>query len=228
MRITLIRPMAVAALVGGLALGMAPGASAEVSVPSGVSSALTTFSTDPKGAMTAWVDWAQDQSMTSSSVAAEGRVNCRIDSAGVSRCVSFEPNASGKGWKRAGVTYTLANDKTQVFRSQGKWVKNNYGADQNPFTNTDRFYSYDYWLPWLTKGVTYDTFVDSDGWLSVQEQNPKVGDDQYPVTMVKVSPDGLQAKFLQQDQDGKVGITESITLKDVPTIQVPNAVKQRL
>jgi hypothetical protein len=228
MRISMMKPVIAAAVAGGLALGVAPAAVADVSVPTEVSSALATFSTDPKGAMSTWVDWAQDQPMKTASSSVEARVNCRIDAAGVSRCTSFDPNPSGKGWKRAGVTYTLANDTTQIFKFKGKWVKNNFGADQNPFTNTERFYSYDYWLPWLTQGVTYDTFVDSNGWLSVQEQNPKVGDDQLPVTMVKVSPDGLQATFLQQYQDGKVAITQNITLTDVPAIQVPNAVKQRL
>lgn len=228
MRVGLIRSVMAATLAGGLAIALAPSASAEVSPPTDVSSALATFTADPKAAMTTWVDWAQDQPMTTASTSIEARVNCRIDAAGVSRCASFDPRPSGKGWKRAGVTYTLANDKTQIFSYKGQWVRNNFGADVNPFTNTDRFYSYDYWLPWLTKGVTYDTFVDSDGWLSVQEQNPKVGDDQYPVTMVKVSPDGLQAKFLQQDQDGKVGISQTITLTDVPAIAVPDSVKQRL
>lgn len=226
MTLSLTRPLIALAVAGGLALASAPAASAEVSVPADVSTALSTFPTDPRGAMTAWVDWAQDQPMTTAYSAPGARVNCRIDSAGVTKCVTDVP--AGKGWKRYGVTYTLANDKTQVFKYKGQWVRNNDGADQNPFTNTSRFYSYDYWLPWLTTGIPIDTFVDSNGWLSVQEQNTKPGEDQYPVTMVKVSPDGLTAKFLQQDEDGKVGASQTITLTDVPPIKVPQSTKQRL
>jgi len=165
--------------------------------------------------------------MTTASSGPGARVNCNIDAAGVSKCTDFVPNPSGKNWKRYGVTYTLANDKTQVFKSKGKWVRNNFGADINPFTNTSRFYSYDYWLPWLTPSVKYSTFIDSDGWYSVQEQNPKMGDDQSPVTMVKVSPDGLTAKFLQQDQDGKIVESQTITVTDVPSINVPQSTKQQ-
>lgn len=227
MKINALRSLAAIAVAAGLALGSAPVASAAVTVPADVATALSSFPTDPKAAMTAWVSWAQTQPMTTASSSVEARVNCRIDAAGVSRCVEFVPNLPKKGWKRYGVTYTLANDTTQVFKSKGRWVKNNFGADQNPFTNTDRYYSYDYWLPWLTAGVGYDAFVDPDGWFSVQAQNPKMGDDQLPVTMVKVSPDGLTAKFLQQYQDGKIAISQTITLRDVPNINVPAAAKQR-
>lgn len=216
------------ALATAVTLAAAPVASAAVTVPPDVAASLAAFPTDPQGAMTAWVDWAQDQPMTTASRSVEARVNCRIDAAGVSRCVSYVPNLPKKGWKRNGVTYTLANGRTQVFKSKGQWVRNNDGADTNPFTNTSRFYPYNYWLPWLTPGVVYDTFVDSDGWYSVQEQNSKGGDDQYPVTMVKVAPDGLTAKFLQQYQDGRVAISETITLTDVPAINVPESTKQKL
>ena len=227
MKIPALKPLAAIALAGVMALAVAPTATAAITVPPDVATALGTFQTDPKAAMTTWVDWAQKQPMTTALTSVESRVNCSIDSAGVSKCVTSVPNPSGKGWKRYGVTYTLANDKTQIFKSKGKWVKNNFGADINPFTNTSRFYSYDYWLPWLTKDVKYETFVDSDGWLSISEMNPKNADDQYPVTMVKVSPDGLVAKFLQQYQDGKIAVSQTITLQDVPAINVPQATKQR-
>lgn len=227
MRITALRPLVTAAVTAGVLLAASSPATAAVTVPADVASALAAFPTDPKAAMTSWVTWAQSQPMTTASTAPGARVNCRIDSAGVSRCVNYSPNPSGRKWVRDGVTYTLANDRTQVFTSQGTWVKNNLGADQNPFTNTDRYYSYDYWLPWLTPGVQYDAFVDPDGWYSVQEQNPKPGDDQSPVTMVKVSPDGLTAKFLQQYQDGRIAISQTIRLRDVPSINVPAATKQR-
>lgn len=228
MKNALARALAATAVSGALVLSLAPAASAAVTLPPDVATSLATFPTDPKGAMTAWVAWAQDQPMTTASTAPGARVNCRIDSAGVSRCVNEVPAGSGKGWKRYSVTYTLANEKTQVFKYKGQWVRNNFGADQNPFTNTSRFYNYDYWLPWSTPGIPIDTFVDSDGWFSVQEQNTKPGDDQYPVTMVKVSPDGLTAKFLQQYQNGKVGVTQTIRLTDVPAINVPQSTKQRL
>lgn len=227
MKLSLTRPLIALAVAGGLALASAPTASADVSVPTSVSTALSSFPTDPQGAMTSWVTWAQVQPMRTALEGPGSRVNCTIDAAGVSKCVSFVPNAKGTGWKRDSVTYTLANDRTQIFKSKGQWVRNNVGADQNPFTNTDRFYPYDYWLPWLTAGVPIDTFVDSDGWLSVQEQNTKGGDDQLPVTMVKVSPDGLTATFLQQYQDGKVAVSQTITLTDVPAINVPQSTKQQ-
>jgi hypothetical protein len=227
MKITALRPFAAIAITGALALSFAPSATAAVTVPPNVATALATFPTDPKGAMNSWVGWAQTQPMGTSETGPGARVDCRIDSAGVSRCTSYAPNPSGKKWNREGVTYTLANDKTQVFKSKGRWVRNNFGADINPFTNTSRFYSYNYWLPWLTSGVKYDTFVDPDGWFSVQSQNPTVGDDQYPVTMVKVAPDGLTAKFLQQYQDGKIAVGQTITLQDVPAVNVPQATKQQ-
>lgn len=227
MKLSPTRPLIALAVAGGLALASAPTASADVSVPTSVSTALSSFPTDPRGAMTSWVTWAQVQPMRTALEGPGSRVNCTIDAAGVSKCVDFVPKAKGKGWKRDSVTYTLANDRTQIFKSKGQWVRNNFGADQNPFTNTDRFYPYDYWLPWLTAGVPIDTFVDSDGWLSVQEQNTKGGDDQLPVTMVKVSPDGLTAKFLQQYQDGKVAVSQTITLTDVPAINVPQSTKQQ-
>lgn len=226
MRMPLTRPLMALVVATGLAVVSAPSASADVSVPTDVSTALSSFPTDPRGAMTAWVTWAQTQPMRTAESGPGARVTCAIDAAGVSKCVDFVPKAQGKGWKRDGVTYTLANDRTQVFKSKGQWVRNNLGADQNPFTNTDRFYPYDYWLPWLTAGVPIDTFVDADGWRSVQAQNTKGGDDQFPVTMVKVSPDGLSAQFLQQHQDGKVAVSQTIRLTDVPDINVPQSTKQ--
>lgn len=227
MTISSLRPLAAIALTGALALGLAPSAAAAVTVPPNVATSLATFPKDAQGAMNAWVAWAQTQPMTTEQTSEPSRSECRIDSAGVSRCVEYIPNPAGKGWKRSGVTYTLANDKTQVFKSKGKWVQNNFGADQNPFTNTGRFYSYDYWLPWLTSGVKYDTFVDSAGWYSISEQNPKMGENELPVTMVKVAPDGLSAKFLQQYQDGKIAVSQTITLQDVPAINVPQATKKQ-
>ena len=211
-----------------MALGVVPVAHAEVAVPTDVAAALATFPTAPQAATTAWVNWAKNQSMTTASVAVDAKNNCRIDAKGVSKCTLYVPKVPGKGWVRYGVTYTLANDRTQIFKSKGKWVKNEFGADINPFTNTSRFYPYDYWLPWLTAGVPVTTSVDANGWYVVRSQNVTPGDDQLPVTAVMIAPDGLHAKFLQQYQDGKVASTQTITLRDVPAIKVPQAVKQKM
>ncbi len=229
-----LRSLAAAGLAAACALAAAPVASAAVTVPPDVSAALATFTTDPQGAMTTWVDWAEDQPMVTALTAPNGRTDCRMDAAGVSRCVNYSPNPSNakkpasKKWVRDGVTYTLANEKTQVFKYKGKWVRNDLGADMNPFTNTSQFYSYDYWLPWSTPGLPVDASVDTNGWYSVQVQNPKAGDDQYPVTMVLVSPDGLKAQFWQQYEDGRIAVKETITLRDVPSIKVPQSTKQRI
>lgn len=227
MKLTALRPLAAISLAGALAVASASSASAAVTVPTDVATALAAFPTDPQRAMNSWVAWAQTQPMTTEESSAQARVDCRIDSAQVSRCTSYAPNPSGKKWNRERVTYTLANGTTQVFKSKGKWVRNNFGANQNPFTNSSRFYSYDYWLPWLTPGSSYTTVVDANGWYSVQTQNTKGGEDQLPVTMVKVAPDGLTAKFLQQYQDGRIAISQTITLQDVPDINVPQATKKQ-
>lgn len=229
MRTRLIRSLAALSLAGAATLAAAPVAgAAPIDVPADVASALANFSSDPQTAMATWTAWAAQQPMTTRGVDQDiDRADCRIDSAGVSWCTVYERNPSGKRWKRVSSTYTLANGKTQVFKSDGKWVRNNFGADNNPITNSDRLYSYDYWTPWNTPGVQYDASVGTDGWYTVQSQNPSVGDDQYPVLMVKVSPDGTRAQFLQQYQDGKVAVLQTLTLKDVPRIKVPQSTKQR-
>ena len=213
-----------------LSVAVVPAATAApvVDVPPEVTSALANFPTDPQAAMTAWTTWAATQPMTTrSTVPEQSRIDCRIDSDGVSKCTAYEPNPSGKNWVREGSTYTEANDKTQVFKSKGKWVRNNDGANNNPITNTDRFYSFDYWTPWTTPGVSYDTEVADDGWYTIQSQNPTAGDDQLPVVMVRVSPDGTRAQIWQQYEDGKIAAQQSLTLRNVGKINVPQSTKMR-
>lgn len=226
----LIRPLIALSVAVSVSLTVAPSAAAApvVAVPPEVTSALAGFGNNPEQAINTWTAWAAQQPMTTRGTNQNiDRADCRIDSSGVSSCTVYERNPPGKKWNRVGVTYTLANERTQVFKRDGKWVRNNYGASNNPITNSDRLYSYDYWTPWTTPGVQYDTSVGSDGWYTVQSQNPTVGDDEYPVLMVKVSPDGTRAQFLQQYQDGKVAALQSLTLKDVPRIKVPQSTKQR-
>ena len=212
-----------------LLVGVSAPASAVIAAPTPVAAKLATFPTDPQGAMTAWVDWAKGQPMRYSTTAVDGKVVCKIDAVAVTKCVGYNPNLSGKGYVKAYTNYTLANHRTQVFTFKGKWVKNNFGADTNPFTNTDRYYpQYDYWLPWLTPGVPVTTSVAADGWYVVRSQNLKVGDDQYAVTVVRVAPDGSRAQFLQQTDKGTTEVATGITITEVPAINVPSAVKQQL
>lgn len=222
---------AAALAAAALTMTAAPAATAvtTVPVPANVSTALANFSNDPTTAVETWTDWAAQQPMTTRGTnQGIDRQDCRIDSAGVSWCTVYERNPSGKKWVREQVIYTLANGKTQVFKSDGRWVRNEYGANTNPITNSDRLYSYDYWTPWTTPGVQYDASVGTDGWYTVQSQNPEVGDDQFPVLMVKISPDGTRAQFLQQYQDGRVAVQQTLTLRDVPRIKVPKSTKQRM
>ena len=228
---TLIRSLAALALAGATSLAVLPAATAATSVPvpANVSAALADFAGNPKGAVEAWTTWAAEQPMTTTMTnPGIDRTDCRIDTTGVSRCTSYEANPSGKKWNREGVVYTMANGKTQVIKSKGKWVRNDDGANNNPITNYNRRYSYDYWMPWTTPGVIYDASVGTDGWYTVQSQNPTAGDDQFPVLMVKISPDGTRAQFLQQYEDGKVAVTQTLALREVPRINVPRSTKQRM
>ena len=197
-------------------------------MPPEVASALQSFSTSPQAAMTAWVGWAKTQPMTYVNTNVGGKGSCAIDAAGVTKCREFDNNPAGPGYVSAGSLYTLANKKTQVFKFHGSWVRNDFGANTNPFTNAKRFYPYNYWLPWLTPGVPVSTTVDADGWLVVTAQNKNPGDDQSQVTVVRVSPDGLHAQFNQQSRKGKVDVRETITLRDVPPIKVPANKPQHL
>jgi hypothetical protein len=214
--------------VGAFLLGLSTPAQAAVTVPPDVATALQSFSANPQAAMTAWVGWARTQPMTFTNTAVSGKVSCAIDAASVTKCQDFDPNLDTTGYISRGTTYTLANNKTQVFKFHGAWVRNNFGANANPFTNTRRFYPYNYWLPWLTPGVPVATSVGTDGWYTVTAQNKNPGDDQSQVTVVRVAPDGLHAQFLQQSGKGKVDVRKTITLRDVPPIKVPASTPQHL
>jgi hypothetical protein len=213
----------VAVMAGGTAAAAAP-----TPAPPAVQGALQAFDAAPEAAMTAWVDWAKGQTMTYTSTAVDGKYACRVDASGVSTCTIWNPKVPGHGWVFHETFYTLANHRTQVFKYRGAWVYNSYGADNNAFTNTSRFYPYDYWLPWQTPGVPVTTSTDAAGWHVVTSQNVNPGDDQSEVTVVKVSPDGSRAVFLQQNTAGKVAQRTTITLRDVRPITVPKAKKQVL
>lgn len=230
MKTQVMRSIAAFFAAATLSVVVVPTASAApvVDVPSEVTRALAKFPTDPKAAMSAWTTWAATQPMTTrSTVPGQARTDCRIDSDGVSKCTAYEPNPSGKNWVRKSSTYTEADGETQVFKSKGKWVRNNNGANNNPITNADRFYSFDYWTPWTTPGVSFDASVADDGWYTIQSQNPTAGDDELPVVMVRVSPDGTRAQIWQQYEDGKIAAQQTLTLRNVGNINVPKSTKMR-
>jgi hypothetical protein len=222
------RTIVMATCALSVAFAVTAPAQADVTVPPEVSTALQSFITMPRAAVTSWVNWAQTQPMTVVTTAADGKTSCVIDAAHVTRCRQYDPKAHGKGYVLTGTDYTLADNKTQVFRYHGGWVHNSLGADTNPFTNTDRFYSYDYWLPWATPQVPVLTSVDEKGWYTVRSDNKELGDDQSPRTVVRVSPDGLHAQFLQLDANDESLVVTSVTLTSVPAIRVPHSRKQHL
>jgi hypothetical protein len=214
--------------LGAMALATPSASAVAIPAPPVVQAALQGCDAPPLAALTAWLDWAKGQPMTFTAQAVDGKYTCQIDAAGVSNCSIWNPKMSGKGWDFAERIYTMANHKKQVFTYHHAWVYNNYGANTNPLTNTKRYYPYDYWLPWTTAGVPVSTTTDADGWHVVTSHNLKPGDDQSEFTVVKVSPDGSRAVFIQRDKAGNVDVRTSITLRDVPTIVVPKATKQHL
>ena len=218
-RLSVLVPAALIAF--GLSLVPGAASAAPIPAPPDVLTALQAFDTAPEAAMVAWTDWAQGQPMTFTTTAVDGKVTCRIDSAGVTKCVMRDPKPDGTGTVYAGTTYISANHKVQVFKRGGNWVSARYGVDANPITNSDRFYPYDYWLPWKTADVPVSTSTDAYGWHVVTAQNLEQGDDQSAVTAVQVSPDGSRAVFLQLDKAGHEQVRTTITLRDVPAIVVP-------
>ena len=199
-----------------------------ISAPATVTSALAAFTTNPRVAMSTWTAWAGQETMRWTFVAIDRSV-CAIDSARVTRCRSYDRNPSGKGFMTKGdTTYTLANDKRQIFNWNGKWVYNNLGVSVNPITATANFVPYNPWNPWLTEGIPVTTSIGKDGWVEVTSQNVKGGDDTTAVYVTRVSPDGLKAQLLGESKSGEVSITEDIVITNVPIIVVPKASKQRL
>lgn len=222
-RLSFLLPAAAIAVALTLIPGVA--SAAPIPAPPDVQAALRAFDSAPEQAMVAWVAWAKDQPMTFTTTAVDGKVVCRTDSAGVTKCVMRDPKPDGTGTVYAGTTYISANHKTQVFKRDGEWVTTRYGVDPNPITNSARYYQYDYWLPWKTPAVPVSTSTDAYGWHVVTAHNLKPGDDQSQVTAVQVSPDGSRAVFLQLDKAGREQVRTSITLRDVPAIVVPEAVR---
>jgi len=206
-----------------------PAAQADgIAPPATVTSALATFAANPQAAMSTWSAWAGRQPMRWTFVAIDRSV-CAIDSAGVSRCRSYDRNPNGKGFMTTGdTTYTMPNHKRQIFNWNGRWVYNDVGTNVNPVTATGNFVPYDPWNPWLTKGIPVTTSIGKDGWAEVTSTNVKGGDDTTAVYVTRVSPDGLKAQLLGESTAGEVSISEDIVITPVPTITVPKASKQKL
>ncbi|MEI8261328.1 MAG: hypothetical protein WCG77_07470 [Actinomycetes bacterium] len=226
MRIRFLTAAVIVALSAVLAV---PAAQADsVTPPAPVTSALATFTNNPQTAMATWSAWAGRQPMRWTFVAIDRSV-CAIDSAGVSRCRSYDRNPSGKGFMTKGdTTYTLPNHKRQIFNWNGRWVYNDVGTNVNPITATGNFVPYDPWNPWLTAGIPVTTSIGKDGWVEVTSTNVKGGDDTTAVYVTRVSPDGLKAQLLGESKTGTVSIAEDIVITNVPTITVPKASKQKL
>ena len=217
------------ATVGLVAVSALPEAHAEgIAAPAAVTSVLANFTSNPQTAMATWSAWAGQEPMRWTFKAIDRSV-CAIDSARVTRCHSYDRNPSGKGFMTKGdTTYTLANNKRQIFNWNGRWVYNNLGTDVNPITATGNFVPYDPWNPWLTVGIPVTTAVGKGSWLEVTSTNVKGGDDTTAVYVTRVSPDGLKAQLLGESKAGTVSITEDIVITNVPNISVPKASKQKL
>jgi len=227
MRMRFLVP-AVATVALAAVIGTPAAHAAGITPPTSVTSALAGFGKNPQTAMATWVAWAGQEPMRWTFVAIDRSV-CALDSAGVSRCRSYDRNPSGKGFMTKGdTTYTMPNHKRQIFNWTGRWVYNNVGTSVNPITATGNFVPYDPWNPWLTEGIPVTTAIGKDGWLEVTSTNVKGGDDTTAVYVTRVSPDGLKAQLLGESKTGKVSITEDIVITHVPTIAVPKASKQKL
>lgn len=211
------------------ALVLLPGAAAYADpAPADVAASLTTFPTDPATAMTAWTTWAATSSMTTTTKtsAPRGRITCRIDAAQVSRCL-YSAEVTGRGGRNMGIRpiseVVTTPAKRQYFRDPPikRWTSNKFGANENPITNTSRFYSYDPWQPWLTPGIDYTTSVDAEGWFTIRSSNPRPRDDEPSVVVTAVAPDGGSASLTQQNAKGRTVQRTLIDFTSVPAIQVP-------
>lgn len=196
--------------------------------PPDVASALAGFPTDPAAAMAAWTGWAAMTPMTSRTTtsAPKGRVTCRIDAARVSRCL-YAAEVIGRGGRNMGIRpisdVVTTPSGRQYFRDPPikKWTSNKFGANENPITNTSRFYSYNPWQPWLTPGIRYTTSVDARGWFTITSSNPSPRDDEPPTIVTSVAPDGGKASLIQQNAKGRALERTRIDFTSVPPIQVP-------
>lgn len=217
----------VGALVAGLMLLPLTPAHADPAPPE-VAASLATFPNDPAAAMAGWTAWAGTNSMTTTTktTAPPGRIVCRIDSAQASRCL-YSAQVIGRGGRNMGIrpiseVVTSATGR-QFFRDPPikKWTSNKFGANENPITNTSRFYSYNPWQPWLTPGIDYTTTVDTRGWFTIRSSNPRPRDDEPPVIVTAVAPDGGSASLTQQNAKGRTLQRMRIDVTSVPAIQVP-------
>lgn len=207
---------------------LAPATARADTPPPDVASALAGFPADPAAAMAAWTTWAATSPMTyrTTTTAPKGRVTCRIDTAGVSRCL-YAAEVIGRGGRNMGIrpisdVVTTPTGK-QYFRDPPikKWTSNKFGANENPITNTARFYSYNPWQPWLTPGIRFTTSVDPRGWFTITSSNPAPRDDEPASVVAAVAPDGGRASLTQQNQKGRAVERMRIDFTSVPPIQVP-------
>lgn len=221
-----VRSIAVLLLAGLMLL--TTGAAHAQPAPPDVMTPFTTFTIDPATAMAGWTTWAGPQAMTTTTrtTAPPGRIACRIDAAQVSRCL-YSAEVIGRGGRNMGIrpiseVVTTAAGR-QYFRDPPikKWTTNKFGANENPITNTSRFYSYNPWQPWLTPGIDYTTSIDARGWFTIRSSNPRPRDDEPPVVVTAVAPDGGSASLTQQNAKGRLLQRMRIELTNVPSIQIP-------
>lgn len=208
---------------------VAPAAqAAPVPAPEPVATALAGFESDPQGAMAAWSTWAATQPMKYTLTDKPGRFRavCEIDAAAVSRCDDYARiigrGGQDMGMKRISEVITTA-DRRQFFRDVPlkRWTSNTFGANTNPITNTGRFYSYNPWQPWGAAGISITTATGADGYREIRVINPAPGDDEPPVTVARVSPDGSRAELVNQSAKGKTLSVNRITIAEVPAIRIP-------
>jgi len=201
---------------------------APIPAPEPVASALAGFEADPQGAMAEWSAWAATQPMryTLTDKQRRFRSECQIDAARVSNCDDYARiigrGGRDMGMKRISEVITTA-DGRQYFRDVPlkKWNSNRFGANTNPITNTSRFYAYNPWQPWGTAGISISTAIGTDGYREVRVSNPAPGDDEPPVTVARVSPDGAKAELVNQNAKGKVLSVNRIAIAEVPAIRIP-------
>lgn len=208
---------------------IAPAAlAAPIPAPEPVVAALATFDSDPVGAMSGWTGWAGTQPMrtTLTDRARDSRAVCLIDAAGVSLCNDFARiigrGGQDMGMKRISEVITTP-ERRQYFRDVPlkKWTSNKFGANINPIANTGRFYSYNPWQPWGSPGITISTAIAADGYREVRVSNPSPGDDEPPVTVARVSPDGSKAELIDQSAKGKTLSINRISIADVAAVRIP-------
>lgn len=218
----------VGAVIAAAALFAPAVQAAPIPAPEPVVTALAGFETDPQGAMAAWSAWAATQPMRYTLTDKQRRFRsvCQLDAAGASTCDDYARiigrGGRDMGMKRISEVITTA-DGRQYFRDVPlkKWNSNKFGANTNPITNTGRFYAYNPWQPWGATGISISTAIGADGYREVRVSNPAPGEDEPPVTVARVSPDGTKAELVDQTAKGKVLSINRISIADVPSIRIP-------